>query len=432
MKKRVLAICIIIILLFSCIACGKAPSVDLAEDASSTPAPYELGMTYHEVYDPDTDFDNRFGRGTPGMVEMEDAYYFISTRGNYVYYYDKTAAERGVLCGKPECVHDEQEINETCNGFVRASGNGHINFYNGKLYYTGYSDFADSDIRQSLFTIDPDGANRERLFPFTCTFQYFPAGGAQIHRGKLYGGHSTTTVENADPQTTVNFSCWDLETGESKLIYERTGKTTTPLLKAFYFGKYVYLCDSYYCTEALERGCNVDILRWDTEEEKLEIIYHGENYSGVYYSIWVEEENRIFFAPMLDSDASTAAKVYCLSDGAVSTAAEVAGNHCVFLIDNAFVFINLVENAEERHAAITDFEGNILYDGKWSFEALRELPGEPDYGSPSAVYGDKDKLYIVYSVENERLAIGSWQCIVSYELRDGKIADSKLLCVSKW
>ena len=135
--KRVLVFCALIVFFFSCFACGKAPSADLAEDASSTPAPYELGMTYHEVYDPDTDFDNRFGRCAPGMLETEDAYYFVSTTGNYIYYYDKYTEERGVLCGKPECVHDELEINESCSGYVRASGNGHANFYDGHIYYTG-------------------------------------------------------------------------------------------------------------------------------------------------------------------------------------------------------------------------------------------------------------------------------------------------------
>ena len=34
-------------------------------------------MTYHEVYDPETDYDNCFGRGDLGVAETEDAYYVI-------------------------------------------------------------------------------------------------------------------------------------------------------------------------------------------------------------------------------------------------------------------------------------------------------------------------------------------------------------------
>ncbi len=117
--------------------------------APSTPAPYESGMTYHDVYDPDTDFDNRLGRGYPGFAESEDAYYYISSLGNYIYYYDKLSGERGVLCGKPECVHDELELNEDCSGLVRAGAV--INYYKGQLYYVGYSNFGDSQIRHSLY-----------------------------------------------------------------------------------------------------------------------------------------------------------------------------------------------------------------------------------------------------------------------------------------
>lgn len=427
--KRVLVFCALIVFFFSCFACGKAPSADLAEDASSTPAPYELGMTYHEVYDPDTDFDNRFGRCAPGMLETEDAYYFVSTTGNYIYYYDKYTEERGVLCGKPECVHDELEINESCSGYVRASGNGHANFYDGHIYYTGYSNSGDSPVRQSLYRMNPDGSSRERLFPFTCTYEDFPNGGTQIHRGKLYGCSRSSLVAGAEPKEKVCLTCWDLETGESKRIYERTDATQTFGLSVFYFGKYVYFCDSYFYLQQQERMTIVTVLRWDIEAEELETVYTGEGYGGSYYNIWVESENKIYFAPNLCDAEST--KVYCISNGEVRIAVELSNRYTASLMDGAVAFIDFLDESPEPRFIVTDYEGNPLYDGKCSHAALEELPGRPECMGYSAVYGDKDTVYIVYELDYHQVPRFR-QCIVRYNLRDGEIVGTKLLCVSKW
>jgi hypothetical protein len=398
---------------------------------TSTPAPYEPGLTYHEVYDPDADFDNRLGRGHPGFAESEDAYYYISSLGNYIYYYDKLSGERGVLCGKPECVHDELELNEDCSGLVRAGAV--INYYEGKLYYVGYSNFGDSEIRHSLYRENPDGTGRERLFPFTCDSQHAPGGGIAIHRGKLYGWGNSYIVDSAVPKNDANCSCWDLETGEQTLIYERSDEVSDTRLSVFAFGKYIYICDSYFYPDDPDRGTTVTIMRWNTEVETLETVYSGEGYSGRYYSIWVEAESRIFFAPTIEPDRIESSRVYLLSDGEVSTAVTVDGNHAMFLLDGAFAFLHIGKYAEQQHALITDYDGNVLYEGSLSFDVLSEIQISPEnVPPPSAVYGSSDAIYIVFTIRNSGGASGICECIVRYDLGDGKIVDSKLLCVSKW
>lgn len=422
--KLSISILMSVFLFFSCLSCGKT----VANEPTFSPT---ADATYREVYNPDTDFDNRFGRTNPGMAETEDAYYFISTLGNYIYYYDKLSAERGVLCGKPECMHDSSETNVDCMGWVHASGTGHVNYYDGKLYYTGYSNYGDSQIHESLYRMDPDGSNRERLFPFTCTNQYFPSGGTALHRGKLYGWGDHPIVDSAEAKRNVNLSCWDLETGESKLIYERTDSVSNSKLRVFFFGSYVYLCDAFFYPNNSERGCTVIILRWDIVKEQLETVFMGEGFGGSYYDIWVEAENKIYIAPIF-SENFEKTNVYCLSNGEVSIAVSVEGAYCPRLIEGAFAFLALSNNIEEQHVIITDYEGNVLYEGGWSFDALNELPGEPNWGSFAAVYGDRDTIYIIYYVNDNRIASGMRQCIVRYDIQDGEIVDSKLLCVSKW
>ena len=157
----------------------------------------------------------------------------------------------------------------------------------------------------------------------------------------------------------------------------------------------------------------------------------GEGFGGSYYDIWVEAENKIYIAPIF-SENFEKTNVYCLSNGEVSIAVSVEGAYCPRLIEGAFAFLALSNNIEEQHVIITDYEGNVLYEGGWSFDALNELPGEPNWGSFAAVYGDRDTIYIIYYVNDNRIASGMRQCIVRYDIQDGEIVDSKLLCVSKW
>ncbi|MBO4879699.1 MAG: hypothetical protein J5544_05520 [Clostridia bacterium] len=453
--KRAILFLLALLFCFSAVSCGKQPEpvdshsaapeqtnheIDASDTGfdpagtitpSATQRPSDPGPTYREVYDPETDFDNRFGRGNPGMAESEDAYYYISSHGNYVYYFDKFSEDRDVLCGKPECLHDKIEVNQECNGYVR-SGAANIGYYCGKLYYIGYSTAGDSIVKHSLYRMNPDGTERKRLFPFTCESQYFP-GSFLLHRGKLYGWGNHEIVESAVPKFNLNISCWDLETGEQTLIYDRTDVVNYVQFSVFCFGKYIYMCDSLFYPDDPGKGTTVIIMRWDTETERLQTLYRGEGYSGEHYQIWVEAENRIYFASMANPANYMISPVYCLCGGEVETAFTVDGHYSIFLIDGAVVFLYLPYNLEEHHAIITDYEGNVLYEGSWSIDALRELSLDPAAAKAGfgAVYGDRETIYVNYRFFAYRNG-GINECIIRYHIRGGEIADSKVLCAARW
>ena len=99
--------CMVLLSLASCTGKGTE---DADNSSTGTTAP-EIAEAPESTVKPESapredDFDNRFGQGCVNLAETEDAYYFSPPNGNYIYYHDKQAGDYGVLCAKPECMHD--------------------------------------------------------------------------------------------------------------------------------------------------------------------------------------------------------------------------------------------------------------------------------------------------------------------------------------
>ncbi|MBO4562582.1 MAG: hypothetical protein J5772_03105, partial [Clostridia bacterium] len=62
------------------------------------------------VQQDDSSFVNKFGDGYAKLIETDDAFYYSFMSG-YLYYYDKANGVSGVLCSKPECIHDAKKQN---------------------------------------------------------------------------------------------------------------------------------------------------------------------------------------------------------------------------------------------------------------------------------------------------------------------------------
>lgn len=67
---------------------------------------------------------NAYCKGAGALDETEDVLYFRGFFSNYIGYYDKVNEIGGVLCGKPECLHNDK----TCNAWVSPSPSG-LNVY---------------------------------------------------------------------------------------------------------------------------------------------------------------------------------------------------------------------------------------------------------------------------------------------------------------
>lgn len=79
-----------------------------------------------------------------------DGGYYLQNEG-YIYYMEAATGRMILLCGKPECTHEDHT---TCNAWANTK---FLTFYDGKLWYTNMDAMHDSIL--TLCTMDPDGSN---------------------------------------------------------------------------------------------------------------------------------------------------------------------------------------------------------------------------------------------------------------------------------
>ena len=76
--------------------------------------------------------------------------YYLENEG-YIYYMEAATGRMILLCGKPECSHDDHT---TCNAWANTK---FLTFYDGKLWYTNMDAMHESIL--TLCTMEPDGSN---------------------------------------------------------------------------------------------------------------------------------------------------------------------------------------------------------------------------------------------------------------------------------
>ena len=76
--------------------------------------------------------------------------YYLQNEG-YIYYMEAATGRMILLCGKPECTHEDHT---TCNAWANTK---FLTFYDGKLWYTNMDAMHESLL--TLCAMDPDGSN---------------------------------------------------------------------------------------------------------------------------------------------------------------------------------------------------------------------------------------------------------------------------------
>ncbi|MBO4879171.1 MAG: hypothetical protein J5544_02825 [Clostridia bacterium] len=425
--KKLSALMIAFFLLLPCLflsACAKSPSGAVAPDptageltASPTAEtavtakpykPYEAGMTYHEVYDPETDFDNRFGRGDFGVAETEDAYYFqpFDSTGGYLYYFDKATGESGPLCGKPECTH----TGDSCSAKLHGRA-GTLSCLNGRLYYIVENDGPRSDelSRAACYSVALDGTDRRREFKMPCEFED-SAYTIQLHRGKFYGAGYMNAVTEGKIGFHLTVTGWDAETGEFQRIFSADRASAYSAPRLFFFGKYIYFCfDANAAAVAGGGYAALEVWRFDTETGALENVFTGEM-PGCRYTLWVEAEDRIYVMPTLPNPDVPAA-AYLINGGELSTACEFGDYGGLALLDGAFQWYYGHPEDGTFELRLVDFDGNNIYSGSVDLGCIGEaLPGY-EFAAFYGCFGDGHTVIYCVSAE-ERDGGGSIDCFI--------------------
>ena len=156
---RTIALLTALLEVLVCVACvpeNGGTSAVHTETPDATCTTDARPLKYEEVFEPSTDFDNRFGRGFADIMETEDAYYLGLGKECYLYYYDKQTKEYGVLCGKPDCIHDADPSgsNTECGGFVGCVGENNISIM-GSLPILQQQNSHQSQFRHGFVELSP-------------------------------------------------------------------------------------------------------------------------------------------------------------------------------------------------------------------------------------------------------------------------------------
>ena len=425
--KRAILILLALLFCFSAVSCGKPHPADEPELTASAPGETEASVSPAPI-SAANDFDNRFGKAYASLVETDQAYYYCDTSGAYLYYYDKASGERGVLCGKPDCIHDAVQANKGCSGYI-ASILKSVNFWDGRLHYVA----TDQSIgKLAIFSMDLDGTGRQRDTVINDdeimkTSGLFPQR-LDYHRGKLYGWRRYETVAGAEPKRRTEIVSIDPKTGDLKVIYSIEDTCPWEQPKLYYFNDYVYFTYSMTAGTVNDFYTVLELWRWNIETEELEKVYATDEQGGIgsWFGIYMESEDRIYLGPVM-STGEEPVIISVLENGELSTAFQFSDIGTCFILEEAAVCISPKQFIEVRN-----LDGSLIFKGDYDFSFLDELELEDEYriDVPKAAMGSSEELFIVYIFNSEQTG-KSLDCLVRYDLTADE-PSPVLIAVNPW
>lgn len=196
MKKQICSIILIIIGLLT--ACGNQKGENGTEEA---------------FFDYQRGFMGGWGNK---LLETPDGYYLFPDRvvSDYLYFMDKEMKEVSFVCSKPECMHNEESVEnkERCDAYF--SQTSAVNYYNGKVYIAADNSQKPGEHIYVIYELEPDGSNRKKIYTGDGTIHSFC-----IHRGNIVAYEKKYTEESPNP--IVSIVKFPVESPEKKeVLYE--------------------------------------------------------------------------------------------------------------------------------------------------------------------------------------------------------------------
>ena len=318
--KKTIAIILAALLLLPLAACagGKIPAPTAGPDTTPTPgetaAPDGDAYAPDLSYDPATDFDQRLGMNgnMSTVIETEDVYYWLQADDGYLRYCEKDGSDWGVVCGKPECVHDNgnpiaYHRERNCNGYV-GSARAFMWMLDGKIYFVNdYEYLKDTASCGTIVRMDPDGTNKETVKaipkPTTPYGEGFWPSYYYYHRGMLYCFIFADFIDKAEPAQPFLVMAFPLDGDDWITIYD-SGRD-------FHYGSimpagdYCYIIDNAWNYEdpsilyedfyegAINLAWNkTTILRWCSVTGETETVFSGDRINLSEY--WIDEDGNFF------------------------------------------------------------------------------------------------------------------------------------------
>ena len=409
--KRLFSMLFAVLMILSLAACkGKdKPAEPTAAPAAATPAPGETENPYptqdpaRAGFDPETDYDNRFAELIiASMAETEDAYYLMSWGTQFLHYYDKHTGDSGVLCPRPECMHDDgptrADLNQ-CTGKID-SPQASLSVFGDRLYWVDnsyeYRDFC-------VFSMGLDGSDKKLEAKLEISTEEYQPQNFWIHRGYVYFFSDTQKVIDGSPTNLCEIVRESIETCEKQVIFSRYSYMTSEWTLRF-IGDDVYIQCGFDGADGsiFEHGEpqtvedmkvleeNTVILRWNPYMTEPEVLieepslnqpecdnFYVEPDGTVWFvrhrpedpevNFWEEDYREIGYLCRRDPDGTVTELFDSVIDGELYYMRNIYDGGMIMIQDL---------RAKEGTAVmcITDLEGNVIWKGDLPTAFIERVP----------------------------------------------------------
>ena len=209
-------------------------------------------------------------------VFTDDTIYFTSA--GQLKYADKASGIGGPLCGKPECLHN----NDTCNAYIGFPGDPELSDYDGALYWWENDD----KVEAHAYKVNYDGTGRELVRDLEgITTNTGAPNSSFVHRGYMFFSYQTWKVVDGETVFGARILAYDLNSNEECItVYEKDYGDTVyrPVIQAYENYLYIMLPigERQWQIEAgmsrEEHDPALEMYRWNIETHELETLFNGD------------------------------------------------------------------------------------------------------------------------------------------------------------
>ena len=409
--KRISCI-VLALLLFLLAACtpgqdkpegSTEPTAIATAEPGAAEDPYPTQDPARAAFDPDKDFDNRFASLLfQSMAETEDVYYLVDDSTGFLYYYVKETGENGVLCPRPECMHDQapKEERQKCSGYVGHT-HGTLTIVDGRLYWVR---MADRGGDYEVYSMALDGSDRQFVTKLGISIEEYQAQNFWIHRGYVYFFSSAPIVRNGSPTRHLVIARVSMSEGGIHEIFARDAYASMNWWTLRFIGDDVYIQCGYDGADesVFENGepqtqeelsvlqQNTVILRWNEYMDEPEVLLEEDSLNEpAYDNFMVEPDGTIWFVRHRPEDPSInwweegyrRIGYLCRRDPD-GTVTEVFDS----VIDGEYYYMRdvydggmiMIQDIDKKPGTlvmcIVDLEGNVLFKGDMPNAFLERVP----------------------------------------------------------
>ena len=218
---------------------------------------------YTDDYLPDYDVSMEYQAGTGNLDKEGSVYYVCAPQTQaWIHYYDDETKSEGILCGKPECTHEEI----TCNAFIQSPMG--IQVYDHHLYWLSGA--------TQIWRMNLQGTERELVR----NVEYAQSGSGldpyfAVHRGYIYSRYMEGEVENGKHYYRIRICQYSLTDPEApgKEIFSQRYTGLPDFTWLFKGNTIYYFLDTESETDGIYQR---EIWAYHIMDEQLKLIWSGE------------------------------------------------------------------------------------------------------------------------------------------------------------